>query len=402
MCDFSVKLRIYLRISATQAFFSLFLWNKTANMKILFVGDASNMHNTLAHALRDMGHTCVVASNGSGWQQTERDINIERKSGAWGAIQYGFDILTVLPKMRNFDIVHFSNPHFYKLRPPKLQRLFSWLKSHNRHVFLSALATDHQYVKTCYDGKTFRYSDYLLGEEVSPYMLSEEGKHQSYWLTAQEKAYHDFFINNIDGAVACLYEYYVSYKDVLSGKLAYGGIPIDTNALQPHFLTSEPEKVRFFIGIQRDRTVLKGTDRLLVALKRVCERYPDRCEMRIAENVPYKEYVKMMHDSHVILDQIYSYTPATNALIAMAQGMIAVSGAEPEYYDFIGEQSCRPIINVSPLVTDDIYSKLEWLVLNKSHLPELSRMSREFVMKHNESHIVAQRHIDFWKTFTEK
>lgn len=371
-------------------------------MKILFVGDASNFHNTLAHALRDMGHTCIVASNGSSWQKTDRDIDITRKVGKLGTLGYSFKLSMALARMRGFDVVHIINPHFLILRPNKLKLILNYLKNQNKHIFLSALGTDHQYVKTCYDGKTFRYSDYLLDDRISPYMQSEEGKNQSYWLTPEEESYHDFFINNIDGVMTCLYEYYASYKDIIPSKLGYGGIPIDTQSLQPLYIETEPSKVRFFIGIQKDRTILKGTDRLLDALKRLNSHYPDKCEMVTAENVPYKEYVEMMKSSHVILDQIYSYTPATNALIAMAQGLVAVSGAEPEFYDFIGETENKPIINVSPLVENDIYNKLEWIVQNKHELPRLSRMSREFVVKHNDSHIVAQRHIDFWNKIISK
>ena len=80
----------------------------------------------------------------------------------------------------------------------------------------------------------------------------------------------------------------------------------------------------------------------------------------------------------------------------MAQGLVAVSGAEDEFYDFIGETDCRPIVNVSPLVEGDIEEKLLWIVNNKHLLPKLSRMSREFVVKHNDSEKVAQRHLDFW------
>lgn len=370
-------------------------------MKILFIGDASNMHNTLAHALRDMGHTCVVASNGSGWQQTERDINTERFPGTIGIVKYIFTLISLLSKARGFDIVHLSNPNFLALRIDRLYKIVNYLKRHNRHVFYSACCTDYDYITTCHDGKTFRYCDYLLGNKPTKYVQSDEWKRHNHWVEPGMIEYHHRFIERMDGIVACLYEYYASYQGK-SKPLAYAGIPIDTNALQPRFIEQEPEKVKFFLGIQRNNYLVKGYDRLLDAAQRICNRYPDLCEVKIAENVPYKEYVKMMHDSHVILDQIYSYTPATNALIAMAQGMIAVSGAEPEFYDFIGEQSCRPIINVSPLEEDDIYKKLEWLILNKSRLPELSRMSREFVMKHNESHIVAQRYIDFWKTFTDK
>ena len=79
----------------------------------------------------------------------------------------------------------------------------------------------------------------------------------------------------------------------------------------------------------------------------------------------------------------------------MARGMVAVSGAEPEYYDFIGEQENRPIINISPLDGGDIEQKLEWIVANKSRLPELSRRSVEFVAKHNDSRVVAQRHLKY-------
>lgn len=370
-------------------------------MKILFVGDASNFHNTLAHALKDMGHTCVVISDGSLWQKTDRDINLSRNPGTFGTVKYCLDIIAALPKMRGYDIVHLVNPHFLELRPDKIKKVYSYLKKHNGKVFLSALGTDLQYIRACKDGRIFRYSDYMLGDKPSPYMLSPESAKQDEWFNPECVNYNDFFLKNIDGAIACLYEYYMSYKTVIPERLGYAGIPIDTQEHQPHFIESEPTKVRFFIGIQKKRSVLKGTDRLLAALKRVCERYPDKCEMMIAENVPYKEYVKMMNSSHVLLDQIYSYTPATNALIAMAQGMIAVSGAEPEYYDFIGETSNHPIININPLVDDDIDRKLEWIIQNKHALLELSRMSRDFVLKHNDSRIIAKRHIDFWNKFNE-
>ena len=33
-------------------------------MKILLLGEYSNMHNTIAEGLRELGHTVTVASNG--------------------------------------------------------------------------------------------------------------------------------------------------------------------------------------------------------------------------------------------------------------------------------------------------------------------------------------------------
>lgn len=168
--------------------------------------------------------------------------------------------------------------------------------------------------------------------------------------------------------------------------------------LTPHFIDEEPEKVRFFIGIQRNRNILKGTDRLLAALENVHREMPDLCDIERVENLPYDEYVRRMNRSHVLLDQLYSYTPATNALLAMAQGLVAVSGAEPEYYDLIGETTNHPIINVRPTPEGDIEEKLRWIVSNKALLPKLSHDSRDFVVKHNAASVVANRYLNFWQS----
>ena len=368
-------------------------------MKILFVGDASNMHNCLAQALRDLGHTAVVASNGSHWMDTSRDINLKRAPGKMGAVKYVIDVLMALPRMRDFDVVETCGSIFLDLKPNKVRMIFDWLKRHNRSIVMGALGTDYVYYNACHDGNTYRYSDFMVGDKPSPYSLSSEyqAKHEDNWKLPLMREHSEHILSNIDGAISCLWEYHACYKPLLGERLHYGGIPIDTRNIKPHIIEKEPEKVKFFIGIQRDRNILKGTDLLLEAAQRTVDRYPTLCELKVVENVPYEEYVQLLNQSHVILDQLYSYTPATNAMLAMARGLVAVSGAEPEYYDLIGEHDNQPIINVNPLVDGDIDAKLEWIVRNKQLLPDLSRRSREFVEKHNEAHVVAQRHIEFYE-----
>ena len=48
-------------------------------MKILLIGEYSNVHNTLAEGLRMLGHKVVVASNGDFWKNYPRDISRLRK-----------------------------------------------------------------------------------------------------------------------------------------------------------------------------------------------------------------------------------------------------------------------------------------------------------------------------------
>ena len=373
-------------------------------MKILFVGDASNLHNCLARQLRLMGHDTVVASNGSHWMETARDIDLNRRPGRLGAVRYVLDVLKALPQMRGYDIVHLSSQIFLELKPNKVRRVFDYLRHHNGKVVLSALGTDRVYYDACLDGKTYRYSDYRVGDKPSPYVGSPEyyAQEQDNWRLPLMKRYSDYLIDHIDGVVACLWEYYEAYRPLLGDRLAYGGIPIDIDSLSLRPLDHEPERVRFFIGIQRDRTVIKGTDRLLASLQRVHDRYPNLCEMEVVENLPYAEYTRRMRASHVLLDQLYSYTPATNALIAMAQGLVAVSGAEPEYYDLIGEPTLHPIVNVTPYNDEDIDRQLESIIHQKSLLPQWSRDSREFVIRNNAAQVVAERHLHFWNQLLEE
>lgn len=57
-------------------------------MKILLIGEYSNVHATLAAGLKRLGHEAVVLSNGDFWKDYPRDINLVRKTGAWSGVSY--------------------------------------------------------------------------------------------------------------------------------------------------------------------------------------------------------------------------------------------------------------------------------------------------------------------------
>ena len=121
-------------------------------MKILLIGEASNLHWTLAEGLRANGHTVTVVSHGSHWLDNKRDVSIVRRGyDLFHSIQYMADIIRHLPQMRGYDVVQVTNPVFFDLRPEKNWAIFKYLKKHNKKIFLDALAIDHYYVKACLD-----------------------------------------------------------------------------------------------------------------------------------------------------------------------------------------------------------------------------------------------------------
>lgn len=98
--------------------------------------------------------------------------------------------------------------------------------------------------------------------------------------------------------------------------------------------------------------------------------------------------------SHIVLDQLYSYSPGTNGFQAMALGRVAGTGAQPEFYEYIGETQSRPIFTLSPL--EDTETRLRELILNPEKMPAMGAEGRRIVEKDNDVAIVADRFLNHW------
>ena len=107
-------------------------------MKILLLGEYSNVHWTLAQGLRNLGHEVCVVSNGDFWKDYPRDIDVARKAGKIGGIILILKLWSLLPKMRGYDVVQLINPMFFELKAERLFWFYRYLRHHNKRVFLGA------------------------------------------------------------------------------------------------------------------------------------------------------------------------------------------------------------------------------------------------------------------------
>ena len=384
-------------------------------MKILLLGEFSNVHWTLACALRKLGHEVTVVSNGEWWKGYPADIRIERKFGRFDGVDYLYKVLRLLPKLRGYDVVQLINPvHFVDLKAERAVRIYDYLRRHNKKVFLGAFGYDYHYVYDSVVRRTLRYCDFYTPTREVHHEWNDANERD--WLHTYKKEASIHVAETCDGIITGLYEYDVAYRPHFPDKTTFIPMPIemgeglevngdgvevngdgikDGNSSLFTLHSSLQRPLRFFIGINRSRTMLKGTDIMLRALERIVADYPDRAEMVKAESVPFAEYKEMMRSSDVLLDQIYSYTPAMNALQAMSQGLIVVSGGEEENYEILGEEELRPIINVQP-DEEDIYLQLEGLVRHPERIAQLKRDSIEYVRRHHDSLKVAERYLEAW------
>ena len=111
-------------------------------MKILLIGEYSNVHWTLAEGLRSLGHETIVLSNGDFWKDYSRDWNLERARNSFGSLEYLCRLLKYLPQMRGFDVVQLINPMFLELKAERIAPVYKYLRRHNKRIILGAFGMD--------------------------------------------------------------------------------------------------------------------------------------------------------------------------------------------------------------------------------------------------------------------
>ena len=363
------------------------------------------MHNCLASGLRQLGHEVLLVNDGDHWKNFGNDVSLSRDKGRWRMM---FRLMKLLPRLRGFDVVQLINPIFLPLKAERHFWFYRYLRKYNKKVVLGAMGDDYYYCNVNRTLKPMRYSDYNIGEKEHITDFAQWTYHDK--VETKKKDLCRMIAADCDAIVAGAYEYWLPYtltSDTdshgrrLSEKLHSIPFPIRIPEVE-NLNNSErkPTALRVFIGISKGRSEFKGTDIMLAAAQQLKQEYPDRIELKVVEGAPYSEYKRMLGESDVLLDQVYSYGPGMNALLAMSQGLIVMSGGEPEYYELLGEKECQPIINVTPSY-DDVYEKLKRLILLPvSEIEELKKNSREYVKRNHDCMKIAEKYIRLYSSLT--
>ena len=353
-------------------------------MKILLLGDYSSLHVNLKNGLLKLGHQCSLATDGDGYKNTSfSDIPFPRSkfSSIRKIKKLLFPILN-LRKFYNFDVVQLINSdifggtkYFYN------QYIISRIRKHNPRIFLSACGTD-SYVYL--NRKKLKYNPY-----DSTIELDLKGKNP--YLLKYNLQNNDFVVNLVDKIIPSMYSY--SFPYISNTKLS-NTIPLPIDTLKYSFSKQifYNNKITIFHGLNRPG--FKGTYYIKEAMERILKKYPDKVEVIIDGNMPIEVYLKLMDKVNIIVDQCLSYDYGMNALYGMAKGKVVLSGNEIESQKHFNRFDI-PVINILPSV-DDIYSKLEKLILNKDKIIEIGHQSRLYVEDFHDSVKVAKQYLKIW------
>ena len=382
-------------------------------MKILLIGEASFLHNTLKKGLVERGHRVTTMSDGNGWHDAPRDIDL-RRNGRWGklgGLRVVWQLLRHLPQLCGNDVVQIHNYQFVPLMYRWNTLLLRFLKLTNRRVVKGCFGDDPQIFRRQAQGVPAYSDTYWNGQlqnaDQHRDRIAEVIEHgaEASWRKTTHMA---------DALVACLYEYWLDYNEPpYAAKLHYIPLPIECeemvkclgndtpspshpndsqlSTLNSQLAPSHP--LTILIGLQPKRDFMKGAMKIATFVEEVARRHPGKMQIKYVEGVPYDEYMHLLAEADVLVDQLYSYTPSMNSLAAMARGTVVIGGGEEEYYEFIGEDTLRPIINVRPDVPDEEnITAIERALFTDGMLERMAQESIQFVHKYHDYRLVAKQY----------
>jgi len=339
------------------------------NMKILLIGEFSGVHNNLKHGLERLGHKVTLLADGDGSRGFKSDFKITPFKGkVKGKILSYFYVFSNIRKFIGYDIIQFIHPSHIPYYYFAIRSIL--LRLNQRSVYY-VCGTDIAYMRSKDRFEYFPY-DKSIKEEYRTYNLFD-------------RIYYNIFINKIDVIIPSMYTYYIGYS---ANKKTNLPIPLPDSGIISEDLSKTKSKIKILYGISRRG--FKGAEYILTALKRIKENYNDQVDVKIVERLSYTEYLKVLDNADILIDQCKSYDYAMNAINAMERGKIVLSGSEDVAMKYLNIQNSA-VINILP-DTNQIENEIIKLInMSPDQLLELKKQSYRQVKDIHDNNKIAKR-----------
>lgn len=386
-------------------------------MRFLLIGEYSRFHNSIKEGLLALGHEVLLVGTGDYFKKFPVDINIDavyfKYNKVLNFLRQGFFRITTLDlaytetairywfhmrKFKGFDVVQLINSNAIKTHLPIEKYFITKLKKENKSLYLSACGDDCHCISFLLKKNPFKY--HILTPYLKDNSLKSLFKAPLKYITPPFKNLYAFVYNNCNGIIAADIDYHIP---LLEDKKYLGLVPNPINVKKIEFIPLIiKDKIKIFHGINMTSSIKKGSSIIEEALNKIQLKYPNKVVIKITHNLSYDEYLNAYNDSHIIMDQVYSYDQGFNALEAMAKGKVVFTGAEREWLEYYNLIEDTVAINALP-DAQYIADKLEWLINNPEKINEISLNARVFIEKEHDYIQSAKKYIGTWgKTLNTK
>ncbi|RXG13342.1 glycosyltransferase involved in cell wall biosynthesis [Leeuwenhoekiella aestuarii] len=377
-------------------------------MRILLVGEYSNLHNSLKSGLLEVGHQVTLISTGDAFKKLPADILFSAKRIENNSImrflqkaifkvfrfdiaflEIGYRCLDWLVDQKKYDVIQLINEYPFKTPYFLEKKIIKRLRNLTHRLVVLACGDDYIYLKNI---DKLPYHPILQHPDID-FPFSKK------YLTIRHKKYHDFVFQQKDLIISSDLDYHPIYKGV---KDYYGLIPNPVNLsnfqLKPQ---KESSKIIIFHGVNRTNYHKKGNDFFDAALAIIQQKYQDQIEVISVTTIPYAEYIQTYKKADIILDQTYALDQGYNALEAMAQGKVVLTGAGKLFCKTYNLEPNSIAIHTIP-DAERIAADLEELILNPNRIREIGLAARLFIKKHHNYKIISKKYVEAWNSITAK
>jgi glycosyltransferase involved in cell wall biosynthesis len=376
-------------------------------MRILLVGEYSNLHNSLKQGLEKSGHEVLLLGSGDAFKKFPVDINVRGKYAQdffllnalrqviFRATKYDIAFVETywrtkqaLRNLGDFDVIQLINEYPFKTPYFFERKLVKMLRKMTKRLVILGCGDDYLYLKNR-SKLPYNPMDALRGKQKFPW--------SELYLTEKHRNYHNWIFKQKDLLITTDLDYHTIYKD--ENLPDYFGMipnPVNLDALAAVPFPAIADKIVIFHGINRSNYYKKGNDLFENALKQIKQEFEERVEIITAESLPYAEYIKKYDAAHIVLDQAYAIDQGYNALEAMAKGKVVFTGAGEAFCDFYNLPENNVAIHTIPNA-EKIAENLRNLLGNPQKLVEISKNAREFVEYCHDYEQIAEKYVMAWK-----
>jgi len=378
-------------------------------MKILLIGEYSNLHNSLKQGLVKNGYNVVLLGNGDGFKNYDADILIkssffekkflkiiakivDRLTGiSLNEIEFFIRSLFKIKALKDFDVVQLINERAFKTSPWMEKILLKQLVKNNKKIFLLACGVDNVSL-TYANEKKFRYS--ILTPYFENSSQKKEYKQTLKYLSPGYLRLSKYVKNIVSGIISSDLDYHIPYKGIEK----YLGMipnPINIDKLKNPYPIKR-SRIYILHAINSKNKIKKGNKIFEKSLLIIEKKYSDKIKVITTIDNSYSSHIKNVENCDILLDQVYAYDQGYNALEAMALGKVVFTGAEVEWAEYYKIKENMVAINALPDVSK-IVDKLSWLIENPIHLKNISMNARKFIEIHHNYKSIALKYIANWK-----
>ncbi|HHR6146876.1 TPA: hypothetical protein ACS772_002461 [Providencia alcalifaciens] len=341
---------------------------------VLIYGEFSGYGKSLAQGFRELGYDSEVFSfNGDGFKKINSGLNLKGSNKLLKLIS----IIKLLPKLLKYKNILIMNPAFFNMKflGPFILTLF---KITRKNIILLCCGDDVEFIRQGKNGNIQNWPYYDINLPSKNHYSKPSDLFVNYLVATFSKK-----------LIPAMYDYHKAWSLSKYSKKLTETIPLacDGKVKTIKKKNFNDEKIIIMHGINRED--FKGTKKIKKALLEIEKKYKSEVEIIMPEKLPLSEYLSLMDNVDISIDQTKCNSYGMNAAYSMLAGHIVLAPANQNFRNDLNIEEC-PIISINN-DENDIFNAIEKIILNKNSIQKIKEDTQKYAIEIHSPRVVASK-----------